>query len=69
MGVDAHIARSPAERLAFSIRNMLLRLGITVLLCHPYRALFSSYARECEDIRTKVYYVYDVGIFASWATD
>lgn len=34
MGVDTHVSSSTRERLAFSIGNVLLGLGITVLLGH-----------------------------------
>lgn len=34
MCVDAHITRSPAQTLSFSIGNMLFRLGVTILLRH-----------------------------------
>jgi hypothetical protein len=34
MGVDAHVTRGSRKRLAFPIRNVLLRLGIAVLLSH-----------------------------------
>lgn len=34
MGVDTHITGRSRQRLAFSVRDVLLRLGITVLLRH-----------------------------------
>lgn len=34
MSVDTHIACSTGKRFAFSIRNVLFRLRVTVLLCH-----------------------------------
>jgi len=34
MGVDAHVACSARQRFAFSVRNMLLGLGVTILLGH-----------------------------------
>ena len=34
MRVDTHVTCGATERLAFSIRNVLLGLGIPVLLCH-----------------------------------
>lgn len=34
MGVDAHVTRGSRQRLALPIRNVLLRLGVTVLLGH-----------------------------------
>lgn len=34
MGVDTHVSCSSGERLAFSIWNVLLRLGVAVLLGH-----------------------------------
>ena len=34
MRIDAHIPRSPAKTLPFTVRNVLFRLGITVLLSH-----------------------------------
>ena len=35
MSIDTHIPRRPAKRLAFPIRDMLLRLRVPVLLRHP----------------------------------
>lgn len=34
VGVDAHVASRARERLSLAVRNMLLRLGISVLLGH-----------------------------------
>ena len=34
MGVDTHVTSGTRERLAFSVRDVLLRLGVTVLLRH-----------------------------------
>lgn len=34
MRVDTHVTGGTRQRLAFSVGNVLLRLGITVLLCH-----------------------------------
>ena len=34
MGVDAHVSGGSGQRLAFSVRDVLLRLGVTVLLGH-----------------------------------
>ena len=34
MGVDTHVTSGTRERLAFSVRDVLLRLGVTVLLGH-----------------------------------
>jgi hypothetical protein len=34
MGVDAHVSSGTGERLAFPVRDVLLRLGVTVLLRH-----------------------------------
>lgn len=34
MGVDTHVTGGSRQRLAFSVRNVLLRLGVTVLLGH-----------------------------------
>ena len=34
MSVDTHVSRSTGKRLALSVRNVLLRLGIAVLLGH-----------------------------------
>ena len=34
MGVDAHVTRCARQRLAFPVRNVLLRLWITVLFGH-----------------------------------
>lgn len=34
MSIDAHVPSRTAERLAFSVRDVLFRLGITVLLRH-----------------------------------
>jgi len=34
VGVDAHVTRRSRERLAFPVRDVLLRLGVTVLLGH-----------------------------------
>lgn len=35
VGVDAHVPRGAAQRLALAIWNMLLRLRVAVLLGHP----------------------------------
>ena len=35
MRVDTHISRCPAQALPFAVRDMLFRLGITILLRHP----------------------------------
>ena len=34
MGIDTHVTRRARERLALPVRNVLLRLGVTVLLGH-----------------------------------
>ena len=34
MGIDTHVSSRARERLPFSVGNVLLSLGITVLLCH-----------------------------------
>lgn len=35
MGVNAHVSGRSAQTLSFPIRNVLLRLGVTVLFRHP----------------------------------
>lgn len=35
MRVDTHISRCSAQTLPFAVRDMLFRLGITILLRHP----------------------------------
>jgi hypothetical protein len=34
MGVDAHVSSSSTETLTLTVWDVLLRLGISVLLCH-----------------------------------
>jgi len=34
MGVDAHVSSGTGQRLAFPVRDVLLRLGVTILLRH-----------------------------------
>ena len=34
MGVDTHVTRCTGKRLALPVRDVLLRLGVTVLLGH-----------------------------------
>jgi hypothetical protein len=52
MGVYAHVSRSPTQTLAFTIRDVLLRLWITVLLGHTkvdnvYNLSMVDFSRSC----------------------
>jgi hypothetical protein len=60
MGVDTHVTRRTRERLAFSVWNVLLRLGVTVLLSHTevhdvdYVSTLRAWSADKEVVRLDV---------------